>query len=215
MNRHTGRLISICCSILIAGYVISGCSSGSTGTHEGRFVDSPVEGLAYETPSVSGTTDSQGAFLFSSSEQVTFSIGGIVLGTTRARTVLTPLDLVPGATDESNPSVINIARLLITLDRDNDPDNGITIIPEIGDALADVSVLFNQTPEAFTADPGVQDVVETVNDIYTAVGEEERPLCPQETAMEHLGNTLDELEDYAPDNNGSSGGGGGAGGGGG
>ncbi|HPC47894.1 MAG TPA: hypothetical protein PLW83_07595, partial [Deltaproteobacteria bacterium] len=77
--------------------------SGNTDVNRGVFLDSAVEGMAYETDGSSGVTDSDGTFIFSSGDAVTFSIGGIVLGTTRARTTLTPIDLVPQARDADNP----------------------------------------------------------------------------------------------------------------
>lgn len=201
-----GRLIASCCTVLIMACIMTGCSESSSGTRQGQFIDSPVEGLTYETQTMSGTTDSRGAFLFSPGERITFSIGGIVLGTTNVRSIVTPVDLVPGARDENNPAVINIVRLLLTLDQDNDPDNGITISTETNDALAGMSLIFDQTPEAFTLDPAVQTVLD-------AAGQAERTLCSQEQATGHLAKTLEDLEDYNPDNDGNSGAGGSPGGG--
>ncbi|MEB3733367.1 hypothetical protein ULF88_02705 [Halopseudomonas pachastrellae] len=51
-----------------------------------------------------------------------------------AKGVLTPLDLA-GSTDINDPVVINIARLLQTLDEDGNPDNGI-VIPELATTAA-------------------------------------------------------------------------------
>jgi hypothetical protein len=200
-----GRLIASCCTVLIVACVMPGCSE-SEGNLQGQFIDSPVEGLTYETLTISGTTDSRGSFFFSPGERVTFSIGGIVLGTTRVRSIVTPVDLVPGARDENNPAVINIVRILLTLDQDNDPDNGITISTETSDALAGVTLIFDQTPEAFTLDPAVQAVLD-------AAGQAERTLCSLEQATGHLAKTLEDLADYSPDNDGNSGAGGSPGGG--
>ncbi|MCU0577476.1 MAG: hypothetical protein MUD15_11730 [Desulfobacterota bacterium] len=154
-------LTAWCCTILIAACVMPGCSE-SDGTRQGQFIDSPVEGLTYETQTMSGTTDSRGAFLFSPGERITFSIGGIVLGTTNVRSIVTP--------------------------------------------LAGMSLIFDQTPEAFTLDPAVQTVLD-------AAGQAERTLCSQEQATGHLAKTLEDLEDYNPDNDGNSGAGGSPGGG--
>jgi hypothetical protein len=116
------------------------------------------------------------------------------------------VDLVPGARDENNPAVINIVRILLTLDQDNDPDNGITISTETSDALAGVTLIFDQTPEAFTLDPAVQAVLD-------AAGQAERTLCSLEQATGHLAKTLEDLSEYSPDNDGNSGAGGSPGGG--
>lgn len=205
------RFINTCRYMVVLLLIITGCSSSSSGTRQGQFIDSPVEGLTFETRTFSGTTDAQGTFLFSPGERVTFSIGGIVLGSTRVRSVLTPLDLVPGARDENNPAVVNIVRLLFALDQDGDPENGITIPQELTDALADASILFNQTPESFSIDPAVLDVMATINAVYGASGGDERSLCSQEEASGHLADTLETIEDYTPENDGNSGGTGGGG----
>ena len=55
------------------------------------------------------------------------TIGGIVLGSTMAGTVITPINLVNGATDATDPVVKNIVRLLVTFDADGDPSNGIDV----------------------------------------------------------------------------------------
>lgn len=206
------RFFITCCFMTILLFIMPGCSDSSSGTHQGQFIDSPVEGLTFETQSISGTTDSEGVFLFSSGERVTFSIGGIVLGSTRVRSILTPVDLVPGARDENDPAVVNIVRLLLTLDQDGDPENGITIIQEISDALAGASIIFKQTPESFSTDPEVLEVLDTVNEVYAAHGDGERSLRSQNEATSHMAETLQEIEDYAPHNDGNSGAGGGGGG---
>ena len=91
----------------------------------GRFIDSAVEGLRFETPTQSGLTDSSGTFKYINGETVSFFIGDIMLGTSTGLTLLTPMNLVPG--DSNNPQVINILRFVQSLDEDNNPDNGIRI----------------------------------------------------------------------------------------
>jgi len=134
------------CAQCIRGYIAIGiltlltaCGGGGGGgggdestnlcttTCTGIFVDDPVAGLHYETPTFSGTTNSAGEFDYLPGETVTFSIGGIVLGSAEAGPVVTPLTLVSGATDATDPVVTNIVRLLLTLDDDGNPDNGISI----------------------------------------------------------------------------------------
>ena len=95
----------------------------------GRFIDSAVEGLRFETPTQSGFTDANGTFKYINGEAVSFFIGDIMLGTSPGITRLTPMNLVPG--DSSNPEVINILRFVQSLDEDNNPDNGIRITDAI------------------------------------------------------------------------------------
>jgi hypothetical protein len=184
------------------------CSDGSS-SHRGYFIDSPVEGITYETNTLSGTTDRRGTFYFSPGEQVEFFVGGLSLGFARGKDVITPLDLVPGASDENNQEVINIVRLLITLDTDANPENGITIVPEVHDAIPELAIIFNQSYESFALDSPVQEIVDIVNDVLGPSETARRELCTAEQASAHLADTLDELTNYTPaghDGNASGGG---------
>ena len=126
------------------------CSSGGGGVSEkqpitpetGVLLDDPVGGVNYQTATQSGVTNAQGHYSYLPGEIVTFSIGDIVFPTTEAGPVVTPLDLV-GTTDLTNTSVINIARLLQSLDVDGDPSNGIEISPVAHTAATGLSVLFD------------------------------------------------------------------------
>jgi hypothetical protein len=91
-----------------------------------------VANIAYSTQTLSGMTNADGEFDYLAGETITFSIGGIELPSTLAKELLSPLDLV-GTTDTNNTAVVNIARLLQSLDVDGDPDNGI----EISDVAAE------------------------------------------------------------------------------
>jgi hypothetical protein len=94
----------------------------------GRFIDSAVEGLRFETPTQSGLTDTNGTFKYVGGEFIRFYIGDILLGESRGFALLNPMNLVPA--DSNNQQVINILRFVQSLDEDNNPDNGIRI-PEI------------------------------------------------------------------------------------
>ena len=119
----------------------------------GVFVDGVVDGLNYETPTFFGTTNNAGEYDFLPGETVTFSIGGIVLGSTTAGPVVTPLTLVSGAKDHENLVVTNIVRLLLTLDGDGNPNNGISIPPKTTAAAVGLSVDFTTTN--LTTDAGI------------------------------------------------------------
>lgn len=100
---------------------------------DGRFVDAPVEGLGYRSGQVAGVTGTNGEFRYQQGEPVTFFIGAIVLGAPVAgKALLTPLDLVPQGTLAS-PAVINIARLLQSLDA-VPGDGRISIPPRVSAA---------------------------------------------------------------------------------
>ena len=103
----------------------TGPDSGSELT--GVFIDSAVQGLAFSTATLSGITNSNGEFTYLAGEQVSFSVGDIIIGQAAGASVVTPVDLVAGAIDETNLVVTHIAQFLQTLDDDGNPDNGINI----------------------------------------------------------------------------------------
>jgi len=119
----------------------------------GVFVDSIVAGIHYQTPTFSGTTNSAGEYEYLPGETVTFSVGGIVFGSSLAGPVVSPLSLVAGASDATDPVVTNIVRLLLTLDEDGNFDNGISITAATTTAAAGLSVDFTATDLA--TDTGV------------------------------------------------------------
>ncbi len=157
-----------------------GCSSGgnddSSSVLQGRFLDTAVGGLEYETETQSGLTDSDGTFNYKEGEDVTFFIGGIVLGDAPGDATVTPVDLVEDAEDETNPTVTKITQLLLTVDEDGDPDNGITITEEVRTAAEDMTVDFEN-----------EDSVQEAASELTA-GESD--LVDADMAQDHLGATL-------------------------
>jgi hypothetical protein len=131
--------------------VLSACggnssNSGSATTLQGRFVDAPVAGLSYACVSgattKSGATGTNGEFDYVSGSVCTFKIGGVTVGSAAGASVLTPVQLVSGATDETHPTVEKIVRFLMSLDHDNTPGNGITIHDTARTALASKSLDF-------------------------------------------------------------------------
>ena len=123
---------------------------------QAQFVDAPVANLRYQSKSFSGYTDSTGGFKCSSQEEVSFYIGKLKLGTSICQKIVTPLTLAakkvvvsqPITTTSpsgvvtqtgtkqtvqvqpakaSDPGVINRVRLLMTLDGDGNPNNGIQL----------------------------------------------------------------------------------------
>jgi hypothetical protein len=173
--------------ILLVSLFVSACGGGSGSTTStatetvstGVFIDSAVEGLQYETATQSGTTNSLGEYNYLPGETVTFSIGGILLGSTTAGPVVTPLSLVPGATSASNPVVTNIVRLLLSLDSDGDPDNGITISNEVTTAASDLAVDFSAAD--LSADDGITSLL---NNLPTII------LVSESVAQNHFSQTL-------------------------
>ena len=118
------------------------CGGGGGSNGEllhGVFLDSPVSGLSFTTGTVSGVTDAEGGFVYREGETVVFSIGNLALPAVAGAGLVTPLD-VAASDDITDPMVINIARLLQSLDEDNDPENGILIPGQVAEVFTDTAV---------------------------------------------------------------------------
>ena len=138
---------------------------------EGVFIDGPVSGLSYKTESTSGKTDSIGVFKYKEGEDITFSIGDMVLGDTKAKIMISPIDLVPNAVDITTPAVINISMLLQTLDYDGQINNGIQIPAGIDSIIAasikkNGRIDFDQSTESFRIDSSVIGLLKDINEYH-------------------------------------------------
>jgi len=192
------RLVLFMAMSLSILFGVIGCGSGGgptiakpEGTYNtGYFIDSPVEGLQYTTPTWSGLTDSQGAFYYQNGEEITFSLGTVILGQTLAEGIITPVDLDSANPTTSSTKVINIARLLITLDQDGNPDNGITITQSVRDALNGINI--DLTNPNIDNSAGIQEMFKRLNGlgIYP---EEVAGLVPADVAQSHLENSLSQI----------------------
>jgi len=110
-------------------FVLSSCGGGGGSSNPpltGVFVDSPVINIDYRTETQNGVTNSRGEFKYHPGETITFFIGDLEFPSVLAGERVTPLDMAD-TDDITHPMVVNIARLLQTLDKDGDPTNGITI----------------------------------------------------------------------------------------
>ncbi|HEY3698994.1 MAG TPA: hypothetical protein VGK97_06660 [Spongiibacteraceae bacterium] len=122
---------------------------GNEVTLTGAFIDSPVENLHYRTATQSGTTDASGHFKYKVGEQIIFSIGAIDFPLIAGQTTITPWDVLPHITDAYRTpqytNLTNMLRLLQTLDRDGDPNNGIQIDDIAHSTAANFSLSFDSS----------------------------------------------------------------------
>jgi uncharacterized protein len=119
----------------------------TTDTQTGVFAG-PICGLRFETPKRSGITNDRGEFQYGAGECVTFSIGGLVLGSIDGTPRVNLAQLVnraDGKVDRlHDPMVTNLARFVQTLDEDGDFENGITIASSVHDLISPIVLNFNQ-----------------------------------------------------------------------
>lgn len=177
---------AIFCAALI------GCSSSSDSDNEsadgqsdatilkGIFVDSPVEGLTYFTPTQSGETNALGEFDYLEGETVTFSIGDVVFPGVLGAPQISPVSIASGSSNPTDTTT-NIARLLQSLDADGNPDNGITISAA---ASANSSAInFDVSLDEFENDTNVINLVANSGSVNSS-------LISSAAANQHLNDTL-------------------------
>lgn len=147
-------------------------------TSTGRFVDSAVVGLSYQTTTQQGTTDADGTFTYATGEDIVFSIGSIELPPVPGAELITPFTIFN--TDEfSDTRVINLTRLLQTLDVDANPENGIVISD---------SAVANAT--GLDVDFASADFDDSVANLVANSGSSNTTLITGESALTHFQETL-------------------------
>ncbi|MBW2483401.1 MAG: hypothetical protein JRF38_25715, partial [Deltaproteobacteria bacterium] len=118
----------------------------------GHFIDANVKGLTYETPTQSGVTGDSGQFDFIPEERVAFSVGSLPLGDALGDRRVSPMDLFGGA-DLEDDRVLNVARLVQSLDADGNPaQGGINITEPVIACLESALPGTLPEPEDFFAD---------------------------------------------------------------
>jgi hypothetical protein len=161
---------------------------------EGRFIDGPVQGVSYISGALSGVTGRQGEFQYEVDNSIRFFLGDIALGeATAGKAIITPLDLVPGGSLET-PAVINIARLLQSLD--SVPGDGRISIPG---NLRSAAVHSNENVAAsirfldFADDTAFVNTASQLVATLTASYPFTAVLVDAESAREHLIRSLEQL----------------------
>ncbi|TLU65286.1 DM13 domain-containing protein [Thalassotalea litorea] len=150
--------------------------------YAGQFIDAAVEGLTYRTDSSTGVTDADGEFMYQASESVTFNVGSLELGSVAGRDIVTPMELF-ATTDMEDVRVVNMLRLLQSLDVDGDPQNGI----KFGDGAINYANTLNLTFDEADFDSQVADLLMANQGVYL-------DLISAEQALLHFQTTLDELD---------------------
>ncbi len=148
----------------------------------GVFIDSPVQGLSYQScSSAAGTTDANGMFDYTVGETLSFSVGAVQLGTLPdGQPLVTPNDF--GAAAE------NIARFLQSLDADGEHINGIDLTAAaatLANTELDASAFMS---DATTFETTIQPILDTALGAGAV-------LIDVETALANLAAALDSTFD--------------------
>ena len=165
----------------IAALAACGGGGGGGGNQvplRGVFIDAPVEGLSYSTPTQSGSTDVNGYFKYLDGEKVTFSLYGQELFGALGYSYLTPFDKLDNTI---NPGYsINLIRFLMALDADANRSNGIKIPRYSG--VFDID--FNKSILDFQAD------ADGKISAFLATNAGGRQLASVKDAVDHFNNSI-------------------------
>ena len=166
-------------SLIMCASLLTGCGGdGGSGNDAqvGYLTFHGIRGLSYETQSQSGITGPLGEFRYYPGETLTFRLGSIILAKdVPAKERLSPLDLEPAHEAElrhgvmvdglsthkpveselvlSDHYLINVYRLLLSLDADDNEKTGVFIRDEILDEIAaypiEEPINFHKAPSDF------------------------------------------------------------------
>lgn len=212
--RVSTLLLSCLTALLVAcgggggsGFSGSGSGSGSGGSggsaaSGGQFVDSLVHGLQFAVnDGARQYTGPLGEIDFEPGDQLRFDLGNIHFGELSAARFVTPLSLAevyPGSAEEQERYKLNLVRFLLALDEDDNPENGIRILPiaeQRANELTAVVVPADFASEDFDDSP-VALMARKLNDEAGGGGR----LRSAEDAASHLAISLADIADGQFDN---------------
>ncbi len=199
---------SVVAAALVSTFMV-GCSDSNDSEQtaeatefNGIFVDSAVGGVSYACGTKSGVTDALGYFgpcLIGTT--VSFSIGNVSLGemTQTSNNIFTPSGLAAtnGGTEEEQQEEANkIASLLLSLDTDGDPTNGVEITPET------IEVLNSEVTTASNiADVTQEQVDEVTNDVVETIVAADPESLMEVVTAEEAESHLEEIKVLIDDGN--------------
>ena len=143
---------------------------------KGVLVDSPLEGVTYETTTQSDLTNALGEFQYQPGESVTFSVGDIILGTVPGSDLVTSVELT-NSVNPTDQTAINLMVFLQSIDEDQNPLNGITISAAAQTAAIGQSLDFSLASGAFTS---------AVTTVVAAITEPDNVVVSETTALDNF-----------------------------
>lgn len=185
-SKSTTSASSLSSAMVASSSVVNSSRSSNQASSQtplvtGVFLDSAVVNIGYRTVTQSGFTNANGEFNYRAGEVITFFIGKLELPGVVASNIITPMDIA-NTTNLTDNQLVNILRLLQSLDKDGDPSNGIEITAA---AIAAGAVLdFTLAPNIFAELPAVKELLE-------AAGGTNKELISAEQAVAHFQTTLE------------------------
>jgi hypothetical protein len=116
-------------------------------------------------------------------------LGDVELGQCLAKDIITPMDFLNESQQPyglAHPMVTNMCRFLQSLDADGNPDNGITISPEVREEMVGRMINFHQSIEDFENDPGVISCFDVFNGLSMPHSNMAWCLTSSEDAQQHM-----------------------------
>ena len=168
-------------------------------TLSSKLIDGAVEGIEYSTTSgLHGFTDKTGGFDFKDGDDVTFTVGGVILGTATAEDVATGQTFLQDVadverTDLNDEYLENMATFLQSIDENSNAYDGIVVTDEIREALADVTLDLRTATEE-----EIQAVVEQIGQVY--VSEDAAMAHVEDMLVAHTDLEHDDFEEHLDDN---------------
>lgn len=160
-------LVSILFPLMLTACQLNGSSKKDSADESnveiGSFKGIPISGLRYSTATQNGLTNSEGQFQYQAGEAISFSFAGIALSEAiHASSEISLLNLVPNSEIYTTTSQItkllktpsspdylafnkvnNLLTLLMSLDKDSNPDNGIQLSTEIENLALGLAFTFD------------------------------------------------------------------------
>jgi hypothetical protein len=163
------------------------CMHPSTG----HFIDSPVSGLTFKTPTHWGRTGDGGSFNYFSGETVELAIGDVAIGKALASKKVSPLNILESA-DTDDQRVVNMARLLQSLDADAEPQKGIRLTTEVEESLVAAMVSMSIDTIDFANDEEIDELIDLTMEEASGKGVSLAKVSPED-AKGNLDRSLDSI----------------------
>ena len=145
--NHQKILTAVCC---LMAALFAGCDSSSSSRApanvNGVFADAAVVGMSFSCGTQKGVTGSGGSFSCPSGGDVTFSIGGITICKAPPLAMMTPVSCAQAtdaSADTTTPSVVAVARFLISISTTPPSSGNLTITSAELAAAASLSLDFS------------------------------------------------------------------------